>query len=273
MPRHAVRRFYGARRDAWDLLNLKGLPSGSPSAAALRRVVDAERYPAFLTRPTWSPYIDVRGSWDAFLKTRSVKFRKTNRNAANRIGRLDDVRLECFAADPEGAVLERLMEVSRQSWKHDRGIAISSTPESRRFFRALTRTGGSRGWLMIWLLSTEGVPIAMEYDLVDGGTVYGLRADFDERYGDYSPGKYLEFEIVKRLFEQGYREYSTGPGLNAYKLHWTSEMREGLHWNLCNANLRGMLGWIVEGRVAPALRRLGGDGGAPAVAPESVTAG
>ena len=51
---------------------------------------------------------------------------KTSRNVLNRIGRLDDVRLDCHTADPDGEVLDRLLAVSRHSWKHERGIAISS---------------------------------------------------------------------------------------------------------------------------------------------------
>jgi CelD/BcsL family acetyltransferase involved in cellulose biosynthesis len=124
------------------------------------------------------------------------------------------------------------------------------------FFRRLTEVGGRKGWLFLWLLEMDGVPVAMEYDLTHGGTVYALRADIDEGYKEHAPGAYLEYQLVKHLFEEGYAEYDTGPGLNPYKLRWADDISENLSIHVCNGTWRGRVTNAVEGTLAPAWRRL-----------------
>jgi CelD/BcsL family acetyltransferase involved in cellulose biosynthesis len=149
-----------------------------------------------------------------------------------------------------------IVAVSQKSWKHDAGIAISSNDEALRFFTAFTQAGSRAGWLWVWILTVEDVPVAMEYDLLHDGTVSALRADFDESYSSSSPGAYLESHIVQQVFESGYREYSSGPGLNAYKLHWTERMRENVVVRVFNGTLRGCALWQLEHRLLPLARRL-----------------
>lgn len=118
----------------------------------------------------------------------------------------------------------------------------------------LTDKAEKQGWLMAWVLKIKGVPIAMEYDLEYQKKVYALRADFDEAYKEYSPGGYLEYQIIKYLFEHGYCEYNTGPGLKTYKLRWTGQLKENVAVQVCNNNFKGRVVWGLEKGVIPLLR-------------------
>jgi CelD/BcsL family acetyltransferase involved in cellulose biosynthesis len=135
-------------------------------------------------------------------------------------------------------------------------VSIGSREGTRKFFELLTDAAGQQGWLLVWLLKIDQIVVAMEYDLEYKGVVYALRADFDETYGEYSPGAYLEYHVIKYVFEQGYLEYNTGPGLNAYKLHWTNEFKENVALHLCNHNLRASMIGLFEGRMRPLLTRI-----------------
>ena len=238
------------------MLTLSQWPAESPNYRALQEILREQRKNFFTEVASLTPYIPIQGEWEAFLQTRSARFRKTHRNIINRISKLNKVEIQCFSQDTSGTVFKEILAVSEKSWKQKGGIAISSRKETKKFFEALTDLAGQKGWLLVWLLKVDGVPIAMEYDLSYKGKVYALRADFDESYKEYSPGVYLEYHIIKTLFEERYHEYHTGPGLNTYKLHWTDQLKENMALQICNNNYKGWMIWTLEGRLLPFLKQI-----------------
>lgn len=248
-----LRNLYGSSKGAWDMLTLNPWDTRSPNYEVLHNLLGRRGGRFFEVTTSMTPFITIQGGWEAFLQTRSARFRKTRRNIINRIGNLPNVDLQCASRD-EATLLKDIFSVSEKCWKEKRGIAISSREDTRRLFEELTRLGERRGWLLVWLLKVDGVPIAMEYDLCHGGDVYALRADFDGEYKAYSPGAYLEYHIIKYLFENGYREYNMGPGMNSYKLHWTEQMKKNVALSLCNDTLKGWVVWTLERRLIPFLK-------------------
>jgi len=238
----------------WDLISLTQWPAASENREAVRNILKARRARFYQGLSTWTPYVAIEGPWEEFLKTRSAKFRKTQRNVVNRVGRLDNVDIRVVRQDVDGSALKALQAVCEKGWKHKQGIAIPSSEASRAFFARLTDWAGNRGCLLLSLLVSDGTPIAMEYDLEHAGEVFGLRADFDEEFRECSPGAYLEYRLLKRLFDERYRVYNAGPGLDAYKLHWTQAKRENVTINICNAGVKGTWLWLLERLLLPGAR-------------------
>jgi CelD/BcsL family acetyltransferase involved in cellulose biosynthesis len=244
------------RKGAWDMLTLEQWPAESMNYKAFQAILQGQRKRFFTGISSVTPYIPIRGEWEPFLQTLSVRFRKTRRNITNRIEKLNKLEIQCFRQDPTGSVFKDVAAVSGKSWKQEEGIAITSQEETNQFFAALTDAAGPKGLLLIWILKLDGTPIAMEYDLEADGKVYALRADYDEAYKEYSPGAYLEYQIVKSLFKEGYQEYSIGPGLNAYKLQWTEQSWENMTLHVCNDNPKGWIIWGLQNGLIPFLRRV-----------------
>ena len=244
------------RKGAWDMLTLEQWPVESINFKTLQAILQGQRRKFFTGIWSVTPYIRIKGEWEPFLQSLSVRFRKTRRNITNRIAKLNKIEIQCSREDPTGSVFKDVVAVSGKSWKQEEGIAVTSREETNRFFAALTDAAGPNGLLLIWILKVDGTPIAMEYDLEADGKVYALRADFDEAYKEYSPGAYLEYQIVKSLFEGGYQEYNIGPGLNAYKLQWTDQFRENKALHICNDNLKGWIIWGLQNKLIPFLRRI-----------------
>ena len=238
----------------WDLISLTQWPAASKNREAVQDILNAGRTRFYQGLSTWTPYVAIEGPWEEFLKTRSVKFRKTHRNVVNRVGRLDNVDIRVVRQDVDGSALKALQTVCERGWKHQQRIAIPSSEASRAFFARLTDWAGNRGCLLLWLLMSNGTPIAMEYDLEHAGEVYGLRADFDEGFREYSPGTYLEYQLLKHLFDERYRVYNAGPGLDDYKLHWTRAKRENVTINVCNGSVKGTWLWLLEQLLLPGAR-------------------
>jgi len=241
---------------AWDVLALQQWPAASPRFGALRQILERGRVPHFVSRASLVPSVRVQGSWEAYWGSRAPLFRKSRRGIVNRMSRAGASRVRLVREDESAEAFQSVLSISRRSWKEPKGLAISSRPATVEFFRRLTEVAGRKGWLVLWILEMDGVPVAMEYDLTHGGIVYALRADIDEAYKEHSPGAYLEYQLVKHVFEEGYSEYNTGPGLNPYKMRWADHVSENLTIHVCNGSWRGRLTHAVEGTLAPAWRRL-----------------
>ena len=239
----------------WDMCRFSQWPADSTNYRLFLSVASSRRTRLRQKTSSVTPYVELHGDWETFLKGRSPKFRKTYRNIANRIAKVEGVSVEVFRDDPSALLLKEIATLSSRGWKAEKGVSLSSSPGSLRFFDELTRTAGREGWLYLWLLRVHGAPAAMEYDLLAGGRAYALRADYDPKYSDLSPGRYLEARILQHLFETGQSEYCTGPGLNPYKRHLTDKSRENHSLTIYRNSIRGVSVWGLDTRLIPVLRR------------------
>jgi CelD/BcsL family acetyltransferase involved in cellulose biosynthesis len=246
-----------AVRSDWDVILLKKLAAGSPTLKALEEIGPA-RFPMQRLAPLASPYLAVAGDWESFFRGRSQRFRKTVRSVQNRLERAGRVAVEEHTnIDPTSAVFREVVELSRRSWKADRGVAISTMPRMLGFFEALTRRATDRGWLSLWVLRLDGRIVAMEYQIQSAGVVHALRADFDAECAALSPGSHLNHLIARALFERGgVHEYDMGPGDNEYKLRWATGTHQRARLRLYAPRFYPRLLWGLEARVLPALRAL-----------------
>jgi len=243
-------------KEEWDILNIQRIPEDSDNSAALKAALGQNKIKYFTSYPTLMPYIPIEDSWENFLQSRSRKFRKTRRNINNRFKSLDNVEILCYTNDRDANLLDEIIQISKKSWKHSEGIAISSDEKTIGFFESLNHIASSRNCLRVWLVKVGGKPIAMEYDIECGGNIFALRADFDEDFKEYSPGSFLEYHIIKNAFDKKLGEYNSGPGVRDYKTHWTDHVKECVNLYICNQNIKGKNIWLLENHIVPFLRKL-----------------
>ena len=241
-----------------DLLELTRWPETSGNVACVRRELLRRDIKHVESTSALMPFISTSGSWEAFLQSKSPKFRKTHRNIINRVERLEGVRLLRLSQPSDVPHFHKLLEVSVRSWKHQEGISMSARDETRCFFERVTTAAAQKNAWLGWILEAGGRPIAMEYDLVSDGIVYAVRSDFDGAYDAYSPGAYLEHQVIKAVFELGYREYNAGPGIAAYKLRWTDQTRRNVAFTIYNRTLKAKALGGLETMIVPAARRMAG---------------
>ena len=243
-------------RSDWDALLLQKLLAASPMVKALGDLLPG--------RLLWrrgntllSPYLTIAGTWEAFYRGKTQRFRKTCRNIENRIRRARDVVVEEHrSVDPDGPVFAEVLEVSRRSWKGAEGLAMATMRGMPLFFRELTRRASANGWLHLWILRLDGRAVATEYQIASGTSRHALRADFDEAVGNLSPGSYLNFRIVQSLFERGdVDEYDMGPVTNDYKLQWATGSHESVTLEAYAPTAYGRLLHGIETRLLPFARR------------------
>jgi CelD/BcsL family acetyltransferase involved in cellulose biosynthesis len=226
----------------WHLLSLDKIPQGSPTLQLLAASAELCLSPFEARSSHEALFIPLTGGWQAYLNSRSPRFRKTLRNVLNRIERLGAVEVKHYSGQQvAGKVVEKLFSVSESSWKVADGIAITSQKPRMSFFEDLLSAVAQRGEVEIWMLEVDGTPIASEIQVIDGSTVYALRSDYDERYADSSPGVYLQVEILQQLFGSAYQSYNLGVGLNPYKARWADHRLPVMNFRLYNRTMYSRL--------------------------------
>ncbi len=249
------------RRKDWDLLDLEHLRTAGPAWRGLEQAVAHHGLQTGKAEPSLNPRIDLTGDWKTFYATRSRRLKKANNLVANHLARAHaDIELRRITrATLPGDNLESLMDIiaglSATSWKRTTGLSLDQ-PGPAAFIRHLARVAHANDWLAVWLLELDGIPVAMEFQLVYRGHVHALRADFDEARSKLSPGSYLNWKILENLFGTGNRRYWMGPGRNTYKLHWTEQFESLTRMIAYSHSVRGRLLAIAEERIRPLVKRL-----------------
>jgi len=239
------------QRTYWDVAIFEKLPSDSSRTSIFLKILQEKKVKFSLKATGAMPCIPLQGTWEEFFQSKTTRFRKTKRNIMNKMKKLEDVEMDCIRADPEGMALKEFFEIGKKGWKFQEGKSVSNSPEAKRFFEVLTADNTQSQCLMIWFLKCGKRPIAAEYDLISGGVVYALRSEFDQEFHSFSPGAFLEIEILRSLFERGFVEYNSGQGLNDYKLRWTENCHETVTLKIFNANLKGKTAEILENVIVP----------------------
>lgn len=112
-----------------------------------------------------SPYVDTTGTWDDFARERLSRNRRSQLGRARR--RLEhEGRVELDVADGRERleeVLEEAFRIEASGWKGANGTAITSRPDTRRFYRDVARWAAAEGWLRIAFLRLDGRALAMMY--------------------------------------------------------------------------------------------------------------
>ena len=165
-------------------------------------------------------FLTIDKPWDEYYNSRSKNFRKSLRGVKNRLERNTDAVIEQYDICNSNfqGVLEELLNISSNTWKNDWvGVSLSMQPASKIFFKNLTEMGLPNSKIILYLLRINGTAAATEYHIRSKGIEYALRADFHNEFTHHSPGTFLDFSVIKDLFNKGIHRYELGPGLNPYK--------------------------------------------------------
>ncbi len=236
------------------VVSFNKIPPSSPTHALL--VNSGSGVPHIRAAGGCSPVLRLDGDWSGFWTGQSQRFKKTVRNIANRVERLGRVTVEELSRT---ATAEECMQVfasvAARSWKAQLPVSLGRNSGIARFFEGLTSELHACGRLLLWVLRVDGMPIATEYHVHDGETVYALRSDFDDHYREASPGAYLNDQIVRAYFEAKVRTYDMGPGDNEYKLRWANGARDFDHFSFFSRRPYPLAVYTFEQHAVPRLRR------------------
>ena len=174
-----------------------------------------------------TPELAIDGDWADYRGRLDRRFRKELGRLRRRLYELGSVELEITdgSADLE-RLLQEVLTVEASGWKGEAGTAIASRPETRSFYEELSRWASARGLLRVLILRLDGKPVAVDLALEASGVRYMLKGGFEAEYSRAAPGILLLEAGLEHAFESGLRRVELGGGDDAYKLRWTTAVRE-----------------------------------------------
>ncbi len=248
------------RRRDWDVLRLEYLSAQSVAGREFRKALARSGFSTRAAEGPGNPCIALDTSWAEYYTTRSRSLKKANNLAANRLRRAGTLRVDWHSPDGGTAenidgVVDQVVSISARSWKSRTGNSLDNAgPQA--FIRRLSALANHRRWLSVWYLYLDDRPVAMEYQLIAGGDVFGLRSDFDPTLEDLSPGAFLNRHMTEQLFGRGLHRYYMGPGNNAYKYRWADRVEPVTELTAYGRTLTGRVLALWEIALKPHLVRM-----------------
>ena len=179
-----------------------------------------------------SPIVSIQEDWNSYLNSRSTHLRSELRRKRRQLeaaGRIEFVT----STEQSGweLTMEAVLRTERNSWKAAAGSSLTSEAATGYFYDTLARRCAKRGWLRIYLLLLDGVPIAYIYGVVFGKVYYALKTSHDATFASYSPGTVLFEHTLRDAFDQKLEAFE----FLGYESQWKNEMANDVkaHVNLC----------------------------------------
>ena len=245
----------------WDVMRLVKLRSDLPVIQAMKDAAHRTGFAIQVLEGGSNPGINLVNGWSSYYSSRSRRLKKGNNLIVNRLKRDEkQIEIRCYdlaTADQfdQASLIKTLVSLSASSWKANTGMTLENEGPGA-FIARLSEHAMRNSWFLAWVLTIDGEPAAMEYQLEYNGVVSGLRADYDPRFEEYSPGTLLNWRIIEQLFERDVSFYSLGPGSNEYKMRWAEELRQLKTMVMYGTSMRGRAVGLIEMYLRPLARRI-----------------
>jgi CelD/BcsL family acetyltransferase involved in cellulose biosynthesis len=193
----------------------------------------ARAWPAGMTAvprpPEILPYIELNGSsWEEYLSARSRQFRNQVGRKMRGLKRDHRVRLRRPGSEEEVlGDLGTLFRLHDARWAGRDVASAIKDPRVRDFHREFMVEAHERGWLRLYLLEVDAVPVAGWYGWRVGDRFSYYQAGFDPAWGRYSVGFLLLAETVREAIAEGAAEYDLLLGDEPFKSRFATGSRLG----------------------------------------------
>lgn len=115
-------------------------------------------------------------------------------------------------------------QVSRETWQHEAGTGLDSTPALARFSSGLFERPWLKERVRVALLELKGTPVAFELNLRMNRTLYNLKVGYDGEKASLSPGIVLRHETIKAAVLDGFDVFDFLGETEPYKNHWANDV-------------------------------------------------
>ena len=177
-------------------------------------------------REVANPVLPLRGAtWDDVLASFSSKLRREIRYDARRLER--EHAVEYRRSDDPASLrsgLDVLFRLHAMQWVDDRSYFLGH----EAFHREFAPIAQERGWLRLWIIEADGLPVAAKYNFRFGDAELSYQAGRDPGWRGASLGLVNVANAMRAAFEEGVREYRFLRGSERYKFRFPV-VDAGLH--------------------------------------------
>jgi CelD/BcsL family acetyltransferase involved in cellulose biosynthesis len=211
-------------RDRWQLIRLHPIPRSSQILGLLLSECDRRSIPWSRQAAFGNFVIHAGQSWEDYTAGRSPDFRKKHRTVERKVKHLGDLRLtEYSRCGNLRAGFDKVMEIEEESWKHRHGVPLDAE-SYRGFYKRFAEVADPLGWLRLWILEVNGIPLAYDYSVKFAGRLESLKTSYHAGYRRYSPGTLLSWRVFECAFREGVRSINLLWGDSWSKRQWTEDV-------------------------------------------------
>ena len=174
------------------------------------------------------PFIRIGGqTWDGYLETLGRAHRANLRRRLRQTGAKFDVAFTLAdTSEARRTGLQTLIRLHLARWR-DRGVSEAfATPALVAFHDEVTELVRERGWLRLYILALDSVPVASLYGLRYGRVFSFYQSGFDPAFAKWSVGLITMGLAIEQAIAEGAEEYDLLHGDESYKFLWAREQRE-----------------------------------------------
>lgn len=226
-------------------LHLTQVERGASSAARIAHRLSAGGWRVQEAETNVCPFISLAGqTWESYLATLGAEHRYNYRRKWRRLQQVHAVRFEQAVTHAQRReAVDLIIKLHNQRWRERGGSNAFHTPSLVEFHREWSAIALERGWLRLYVLRLNEVPVASLYGFLYRGTFYFYQAGFDPAYAKYSVGLVTMGLAIRRSIEEGAAEYDLLHGSEEYKSHWSRQARSLGRLEL---DPPGIQGWISQ---------------------------
>ncbi len=174
-----------------------------------------------------SPYVPVDDSWDAYWGTLPQKLRSNIRRRRRLLDKRGAVAVEISdGSSGMESLLAEGFRIEAAGWKGERGTAIASEPQTRRFYEQVCHWAAQRGLLRLIFLRVDGKAVVFNLCLETPDRHYVLKLGHDPDFDRESPATLLACDMIARTFAKGMKSYEWLGDALPYKLRWSKTSHE-----------------------------------------------
>lgn len=230
------------RVHGFSAVRLHALDPTHPSFALLMTGIRSAGLKAFSFHDFVNWYLPVAGmSYQTYFASLPSRVKNTVRRQEKRF--VNTLKGEIDILQDQAAVEEAVA-----AWGRVYGCSWKQAEPFPLFVPELIRLCARRGWLRFGLARCEGVPVAAQIWIVNGGRAAIYKLAYDENYATYSVGTILTARLMQHVIDvDKVAEVDYLIGDDGYKRDWMSHRRERVGIIAFNPRtLRGLAGIVLQ---------------------------
>jgi CelD/BcsL family acetyltransferase involved in cellulose biosynthesis len=237
----AVREFSGCLTHSGRMLELVRIEKTSAPMAELSRLLREAGWKSVGHTTNYCPYSILSGhTWKSYLQSLDASHQKNLDKMLRRLHKDFNVSLHVAATESERQwAMDVFIRLHLRRWSEKGGSTALNRKELIDFHRAFSEISLDRGWLKLYTLLLDDVPVSSLYVFKYGDVYYHYQSAFDPDYGKYSLGTVTVALAIKDAIEDRAAEFDFLHDNESYKYLWARQERELVRLELYPARSMG----------------------------------
>ncbi len=148
--------------------------------------------------------VDILYDWEKYQASWASKYRNALKRSHRKLlqhGTVSIQRHRDLSDQQLTELMQTAFDIENRSWKGEHGSSILATPGMSEYMLAEALFVLENGYLDLWFLCLDDVPIAFEYCHLSKGICFSHKIGFDPQFRELGPGRLLKMYQLERYHE------------------------------------------------------------------------